>query len=227
VQFTCTRLQLLPDQIPVRQLLRLQGYRDLSNIRPDVRRIAEWAADRATALARPEVLYRRVRIHAVDESQVVLGENATFHSRRFLSTLGGSAHAIVFILTLGSKIDDECRSLADRDNVVEALFIEYAGWIAIERATHDFVQHLLGLQETNRGLTRRLAPGYDDWPLEEQMELFALFGDTENPVELMGSCAMLPKKSRSGLYGELASSPPRLNFGETQPLHIDQLDLIL
>lgn len=226
MRFACSRLQMISQQIPVQQLLRLQGYRNLSNIRPDVRRIAEWAADRAAALARPEVLYRRVPIHAIDESQVVLGEGATFHSTRFLPTLGASVHAIIFILTVGAKIDDECRSLADRDNVVEALFIEYAGWIAIERATHDFVRHLLTLQETNRGLTRRLAPGYHDWPLEEQMELFALFGDAENPVELMESCAMLPKKSRSGLYGELPSSAPRLNFGETQPLHIDQFDFI-
>lgn len=226
MQFASTRLQIVSHQIPVEQLLRLQGYRDLSNIRPDVRRIAEWAAQRATALARPEVLYRRVPIHAVDESQVVLGENATFHSRKFLPTLGASAHAIVFILTLGSKIDDECRSLADRDDVVEALFIEYAGWIAIERATRDFVQHLLGLQDPNVGLTRRLGPGYHDWPLEEQMDLFALFRDAENPVELMESCAMLPKKSRSGLYGEQAVVPRKVNFGEAQPLHVGQFDLM-
>ena len=50
------------------------------------------------------MLYRRVPIHAVDDSLVVLGENTTFHSRKFLPTLGASAHAIVFILTLGSPV---------------------------------------------------------------------------------------------------------------------------
>ena len=63
------------------------------------------------------------------------------------------------------RIDDECRSLADRDDVVEALFIRICRWIAIERVTRDFVQHLLGLQDPNVGLTRRLGPGYHDWPL--------------------------------------------------------------
>jgi hypothetical protein len=40
------------------------------------------------------------------------------------------------------------------------------------------------------------------------------------------SCAMLPKKSRSGLYGEQAVLPRKVNFREAQPLHVGQFDLM-
>ena len=58
------------------------------------------------------------------------------------------------------------------------------------------------------------------------MDLFTLFRDAENPVELMESYAMLPEKSRSGLYGEQAVVPRKVNFGEAQPLHVGQFDLL-
>jgi len=45
--------------------------------------------------------------------------------------------------------------------------------------------------------------------LLEQKPLFELFSDTKLPVRLMESCAMYPKKSRSGLYGLRPLSTPR------------------
>ena len=40
-----------------------------------------------------------------------------------------------------------------------------------------------------------------EWPLEEQKSLFALFEGRAISVQLLDSCAMIPKMSRSGLYG--------------------------
>ena len=58
-------------------------------------------------------------------------------------------------------------------------------------------------------ITSRMGPGYSyrhdshvcTWPLEEQLSLFGLFGETALPVTVMESSAMLPKMSRSGLFG--------------------------
>ena len=59
----------------------------------------------------------------------------------------------------------------------------------------------------------RLGPGYSyrleglpaekrvEWPLEQQRELISLFGDAKLPIELLESAVMLPKMSRSGLFG--------------------------
>ncbi len=57
------------------------------------------------------------------------------------------------------------------------------------------------VRDENLAPTRRLGPGYVDWPLEEQAALVALLDGAPLPVRLLDSCAMIPKKSRSGLYG--------------------------
>ena len=106
------------------------------------------------------------------------------------------------MLTLGEAIDTKVMALLESGEIVEALFLETAGWLGVEQATRALAGHLQ--QRANAGglrLTRRLGPGHKEWDLEEQRILFGLFSDTDLPVRLLDSCAMLPKKSRSGLYG--------------------------
>ena len=87
---------------------------------------------------------------------------------------------------------------------------ETAGWLAIEDATRKFKVRLRGeALERGERITSRMGPGYSykvagrmhTWSLEEQRGLFALFEGAATPAQLMASCAMTPKLSRSGLYG--------------------------
>ena len=52
-------------------------------------------------------------------------------------------------------------------------------------------------------LTRRIGPGYLDWPLEEQSIVFRALagGDALPPVEVLDSGAILPEKTLTGLFG--------------------------
>jgi hypothetical protein len=191
-----------PTLISVASLLRLQGYRDLAAVRRDVREIAEWAARKAEELSRPEVIYRRISIINLEKDSVTLSGGTEFHSCQFHSLLKGNSEVVAFVLSLGPSIDQQSMALLDVENVVEALFLEYAGWIAIERATRNFAEYLSNaIASDSLRLTRRLAPGYHDWALDEQREFLALFDDVALPVQLLESCVMLPKKSRTGLYG--------------------------
>jgi len=126
----------------------------------------------------------------------------TFHSAEFAKVLGGCREVVVFVLTLGAGFDAEAERFTANEEIVEALFMEMAGWIAVERVTKNFAGHLASLlRDEGLAPTRRLGPGYVDWPLEEQAALFALLDGAPLPVRLLDSCAMIPKKSRSGLYG--------------------------
>ncbi len=192
--------------LPVDPLLRMQGYRDLARVRPRIRDIAAKAAGVAQTLAAPEACYRRVAIRSCTAEALELANGsevgATFHSARFAKVFAGCGEVMAFVLTLGSALDAETERLTARDDIVDALFLEMAGWLAVEQATKALALHFADeVREERLGPTRRLGPGYVDWPLEEQAELFALFGDAALPVQLMESCAMLPRKSRSGLYG--------------------------
>lgn len=193
--------------IPAEPLLRMQGYRDASRIRADVREIATRAAALAETVVAPEAHYRRVAVAECADGRLVLETGVTFHSEQFPKVLRDCREVIAFVLTLGKDIDEETRRLCEQDDIVGALFLETAGWYAVEQAARNFSRHLWALCGEERvRLSRRLGPGYYDWPLEEQADLFRLFEGASMPVRLLESCAMLPKKSRSGLYGLLPLS---------------------
>jgi hypothetical protein len=192
-------------EIPPAVLLRMQGYRDPSAIRADVRKIAEKAAIRAEELLAPEAYYRRVAVESCAEGALRLANGTVFHSQEFSRAMPQCREVIAFVLTLGGRLDAESISLMEDFDLAEALFIETAGWYAIEQATRRMAEHIWStLNGEGYRLSRRLAPGYHDWPLEEQRDLFALVEDLGPPIRLLESCAMMPKMSRSGLYGLLS-----------------------
>ncbi|HEY5597242.1 MAG TPA: hypothetical protein VIK47_00430, partial [Kiloniellales bacterium] len=118
-------------KIPVDPLLRMQGYRDLARVRDRVRKIAAAAAAQAEALVAPEAHYRRLRIEDCTASSLRLATGTVFHSKEFARALSGCAEVVVFLLTLGPDLDEEVARLGTRDDLVTALFLEMAGWLAV------------------------------------------------------------------------------------------------
>jgi hypothetical protein len=201
-----------PQHISVRvdPMLRIHGYSDPRRVKPAIRNAAETVAATAERVFAPEVYYRRVSSRSCADGVLVLETGTTFHSAAFSQFLSGSDEVIVFVLTLGSNFDKVAQNLTDSGHTLEALFLETAGWLGVEAATKSFAEHLRAvLRKQGCGLTRRFGPGYtyrsraddSEWPLEEQKQLFALFHEHAISVQLLDSCAMIPKMSRSGLYG--------------------------
>ncbi|MEM7224347.1 MAG: hypothetical protein AAF495_15305 [Pseudomonadota bacterium] len=194
----------VPKVIEIRPetLLRIQGYRDMSQVRDDVRAYATDMSERAKQLVQPEAHYRRARVDHCGDGLLKLACGATFHGHELTQVLEGCQELIVFVLTLGPNLDDESIRMLGQEDVVEALFLETAGWIAIEQATRDLARHLQSsVSAAGLRLTRRTGPGYADWPLEEQSTLFQVMAGAPHKITLLESFAMLPKKSRSGVYG--------------------------
>ncbi len=189
-------------EISVKHALRIQGYRDLSAVREDVRAIAIAMTAKAEKLVAPSATYRKVPVDSCEGASLRLSTGTSFNAEIFGQILGHCDQVLAFILTLGEALDDEVGRMLEKGDIVEALFMETAGWLAIEQASRELAIHLQGqIKKDGLCLTRRLGPGYKEWDLLEQRPLFELFSDTEIPVRLLESCAMFPKKSRSGLYG--------------------------
>jgi hypothetical protein len=213
----------LPDDLPVcgvfhppriepdaNRMLRTQGYRNLGAVRPAIRRAAESCASLAAKLVAPSVHYRRAPIERIDGERIVLREGGGFSCAAFPKMLGDSQEVIVFVLTLGQPLDAATIELMEKFDLLEALFLETAGWLSIELATKSFVGALhRWARPSGFHLSSRMGPGYAyrvegreaRWRLEDQVPLFSLFDAVELPVRLLDSCAMLPKMSRSGLFG--------------------------
>jgi hypothetical protein len=187
-------------------ILRFQRYRDLSQVAPPIREAAEAMATLAARLAEPEVVYRATEVAGVGSDTLTLLDGPTFHGR-CLGTHVALARAVVgFILTIGPHLDARVAELAAGDELLEALFLDTAGWLAIEDALRAFRAELRGqVRPAGLQLSPRLGPGHLDWPLDEQGLLFALFAGEPLPVTLSEYWVMTPKKSISGLFGLLPS----------------------
>lgn len=200
------------------RMLRIQGYTEPADVRRAVRAAADAAARRVEQLLDSEVRYRRIDVHACTEDSLRLAGGETLHCGAFGRYLGDCSQVVVFVLTAGRRIDAELDRLGEAEQLLDMLFVETAGWLAVEAITRAFTDRLRGIA-AHQGLriTRRMGPGYTyssksgdaEWPLEEQGKLFALLGADDMPVTMLESSAMQPKMSRSGLIGLAPAGKPR------------------
>lgn len=199
-----------PPIVRPERILRIQGYSNLDRVRPAITSAARDMALLAQSLTRSQVAYQYVPVVALDDTKVELAGGRRLCCAAFKTRLAGCFEVVPFVLSCGQAMGQTIVEMADRGDLLEAVLLESAGWLCIEDATRQF-KELLRSEAAARGCrtTSRVGPGYVyrvgnaevSWPLEDQVELFGLFKDAQLPVQLMPSCAMNPKLSRSGLYG--------------------------
>ena len=207
----------LPPLVQHERILRIQGYSDFTRVRPAIVKAAEAAAHAAPQLCAARVAYRHVPVTRLDGDTLDLAGDVRMQCPAFGKVLAGCTEVVAFVLTLGPQLDARVVALAHAGDLLDALLLETAAWLCVEDATRQFRGRLRD-DAARRGqrITSRMGPGYSYrindstcvWRLEEQVNLFALFGDADRPVTLMESCAMQPKMSRSGMIG-IAPLPGR------------------
>jgi hypothetical protein len=184
-------------------ILRLQKYRNPEAAPVQVGQAAEAAAALAETLVEPQARLLRVPVRRVEpEGAVLLADPIRFQSRALARLLRGATEAILFLLTLGPKLETRAQELMGEEQFLEALLLDTAGWVAVDALAKALRGRLLA-EARARGLrlTHRMAPGYADWRLEEQRILFSAFEEDALPIQLTEACVMLPRKSISGVYG--------------------------
>jgi hypothetical protein len=199
-----------PVSIDPVKMLRIHGYKDPEKVRPIIRKVAGEISKASEALMTPVAHACRLEVESYGEQRLALDNGTVFDDVAFEHVLDGARTVVIVVLTVGKALDDAVIAAMDKFEPLEALFLETAGWLGIEWATKAFVLDLQKRVKSERvRITRRLGPGYQykiggkhvHWPLEQQQKLFGVFGDVELPITLLESCAMMPKMSRSGIYG--------------------------
>ncbi len=192
------------------RILRIQGYTDLDAVRRPIKASAKRAVQSICDHTQPQVAWRRVAVSALDHATLKLDNSVELECAAFPRFLKNSRHAVVFAMTIGAQFDKAVQEKIEGDELLDAVLMESAGWLAVEAVTKQWTVQIRDLARDNGWLlTRRMSPGYTyqlkdtrcEWPLEQQQQLFEVFGETPIPVGLMESSAMLPKMSRSGLIG--------------------------
>lgn len=151
------------------------------------------------ALARPRALYKMVPIEAQDGS-ATLSKTFSLESRKLATVFDPCQNAAVFLVTLGPEVD-----AAIKNAMVESPHYGYvldtAASMAVESAA-EYVQETIGTRVAeNQSITRRYSPGYCDWDLEGQEQLFEMLPHRRIDVSLSETYYMEPRKSISGIIG--------------------------
>jgi hypothetical protein len=188
-------------------VLRLARYRRRDEVAPAIWETARSMAARAETLIEPVALFSTVGVSARQPDAVRLATGSVFSGRVVATLLAGCPVAAAFALTLGPRLETEVTALANRRELLESFLLDVAGWAAIEGAVRALRLDLRRrLQPAGWCISHRLAPGYRDWPLEEQPVLLGLLGETGGLVALSEHGVLVPFKSITGLFG-LAPAP--------------------
>jgi len=153
-------------------------------------------AREAGRIGKPKALYGIGYVETRGEDFVVI-DGARFKSRVLRVNLDKVHRVFPYIATGGRELDSWARSLED---MVHRFWADALCEMALGEALQVLNTHL---EERYRiGRSSSMSPGsLGDWPIEEQIPLFSLLGNTEETagVSLTESLLMVPLKSVSGI----------------------------
>ena len=158
--------------------------------------------DNVCHLIEPSYSYVVRDITLVQGSRVVIEGSITFRSRVIARLLKQCDKVVVFVATIGNRLEEMVCHLAEDKLVLQAAVLDAIGSGVIETVA-DFVQDRIGEVARAQGLciSRRFSPGYCDWKINQQKMVFRAMNGDSAGVRLTETCLMLPQKSISGIIG--------------------------
>ncbi len=195
------------------KILRTHGYRNKEVIKKKILEAANKAIERLTSSSSPVGYFCIEEISNHFSSKIELKCGTSLNCDIFNERLAQSKFLVAFILTLGKEVDEKIKKISNySDDPLGALFLENASWLALELVLRDARSKITKFAKYNdMQIENRMAPGYTYqskiykkrmmWELEEQKILFGLFDKESISIRLTESCTMLPRMSRSGIFG--------------------------
>lgn len=200
------------------QILRTHGYKNKSTIKKKILESANIALERLSIYSLPVGYFCINEISQKLSHSIVLKDGTVFKCEVFDECLKDSKFLIIFVLSLGKRIDEKLNKISnDLNEPLGALFLENACWLALELILKDARLKIVQFGKSkNMMIENRMAPGnsYPSkilnkrimWELKEQRILFKLFENKNISVRINEYFTMIPRMSRSGIFG-LKSNP--------------------
>ena len=109
---------------------------------------------------------------------------------------------ICMAATVGETIEKEVTKRFKEGEYVYSMLLDAAATTAVEQAA-DLMEKSMEQQMSREGYTMRwrFSPGYADWSLTQQPELFKLAGAEEIGMKLSYAMMLMPRKSITAIIG--------------------------
>ena len=206
------KIKFLSPKVSAFKLLRTHGYKNKDNIKKRILDSAEKALERLTNYSSPVGYFYFEEIKKKSQNSIQL-ERTSLKCEVFNEIFSESDFLIIFIISLGKGIDIKLKKISkDINEPLGGSFLENASWLALELILRDARSRIISFAKSkNMQIENRMAPGYSYpskilkkkimWELKEQENLFNLFKNMNISVSLSESFTMIPRMSRSGVFG--------------------------
>ena len=148
--------------------------------------------------------YRIVRVERPLDRRDGLLVNGTFLNLHKIVTgqLKKAEKAAVFICTIGQAMENWSKQLISGGEIMLGYMVDAIASATVENVT-DLLHDYIGDKMLGQGLkiTNRYSPGYCNWSVSEQHQLFSILNDKSCGIKLTESALMIPIKSISGIIG--------------------------
>jgi hypothetical protein len=173
-------------------------------------------------ILKPEALYTERGIKEICDDTLILNDDMKFKSNGLIHAVRKCQKVIVFLVTIGKKLDWKIDKLMNEKRLTEAYLLDSIGSVAVEEAAAG-LQRVIDedLQNQFKKTSLRFSPGYCDWKLQEQKMIFNILDADLVGVKLSPSYLMSPRKSISGIFG--IGNEKDMKYYKTNPCYFCEL----
>jgi hypothetical protein len=155
--------------------------------------------DTVTPIMKPKAIYEVAYVESRNYDKVNIG-GVTFTSRVLRVNLDEVERVFPHVATCGKELDEVDIPSGD---FLAQFWLDTIKGMALGTSVGYLSKYLK--EKYALGKTSRMSPGAaatDVWPIEQQRQLFSIFGDVEDliGVKLTASYLMVPNKSVSGIF---------------------------
>ncbi len=153
-------------------------------------------------LIEPSYSYVIREIEGVRRSCAFIGDSIVFESEVIARLLEPCSEVALFVGTIGHRLEEMAHKLAVDGCILQSAVLDALGSVAVDEVA-EYVAERIDDIAKRHGLetSRRFSPGYCDWTIRQQKELFRVVDATLAGVSLTEGFLMIPQKSISGIIG--------------------------
>lgn len=123
-------------------------------------------------------------------------------SHKICKLMEGAERIAIFVCSAGQGFSDYSGKYNRAGDYLKGYITDTLGSVLVEKSM-DYIQSELEKQVQKEGMkiTNRYSPGYCNWSIDDQNQLFSLLPPNQCEISLSDSCLMIPIKSVSGIIG--------------------------
>ncbi|PIE36446.1 methionine synthase [candidate division KSB3 bacterium] len=194
----------IPVEPPLKRIYTRLGYRKSKTLisereQQKIRKII----DNGIVYCQLAGIYARIPIAEGDEQRVTLKNGIAWDSRNMANFLSASTEVFIMAATAGSEIVEQRDHCLQRDKTLQAVILDALASEVVESAIqwiHDYLRNLI-TQEGKRVTKRRYSPGYGDFALENQRDIFSCLHMEALDLQLTDHSILIPEKSVTAIVG--------------------------